>query len=283
MANIVDILKSNRVLGYITGINAAVFFIVAACSVAAKFGEGGFSAFPLWLELSASPVECLKRPWTLLTYMFTHADFLHMLFNVLWLLWFGSILLERVDTRKLVVLYVGGGITGGLLYMAGPYISPGLYEQGSVLLGASAAVLAVMVAAAILMPNYRLHLFFIGDVPLKWLALVMIVLAFLGLGGGNAGGQVAHIGGVAFGGVVALVMRRSDNPRKRVVKEPKRRNPFEGKAMHNPVVRARMDAERLDQLLDKIHRSGFNSLTKTERVELEDLSKRVTGKPGADK
>lgn len=283
MANVIDILKSRRVLGYIVGINAAIYFIVAICMVSAKFGGSAASAFPLWLELPASPVGWLHRPWTLITYMFTHADFLHMLFNMLWLSWFGAILLERVDTRRLLALYAGGGIAGGLLYMAGPYLLPGLYEPGSVLLGASASVLAIMAAAAILMPDYKLHLFFIGDVSLKWLALAMIAFAFLGLGGGNAGGQAAHIGGVAFGGLVALLMRRPRAAVTRVRKEPKRRNPFEGGPAHNPVVRARMDAERLDMLLDKIHRSGFNSLTKAERAELEDLSKRVTGKPGTDR
>lgn len=281
MASVIDILKSRRLLAWTVGANALIFFVMCLAALAAKFGGGMFNVLPGLLVLPASFSGWLHRPWTLLTYMFTHADFFHLLFNMLWLLWFGFILLSRLEARRVAALYLGGGIAGGVLYMVGPYVMPGIYTYGSVLLGASASVLALMGAAAILMPDYRLHLFFIGDVKLKWMALVMIVLAFLGLGGGNAGGQVAHIGGVAFGCIFALAVRRG---RSELIgcasnRRRKRKNPFEGMQSANPVVQARINAERLDQLLDKIHLSGFNSLTAKERMELEELSKKVPSKP----
>lgn len=282
MAGLADIIFNRRPLAWLMGVNAVVFFIMALCSIILKAG-GSLPLHPaILLELPASLHAWLARPWTLFTYMFTHENFLHLLFNMLWLLWFGDILMHRIDSRRLVWLYIGGGLAGGVLYLALYPLMPGFYGGGALLLGASASVLALMSAAALLMPDYTLHLFFLGDVKLKWMALAMILLAFLGLGGGNAAGEIAHIGGVAYGLIAAALLRRAPAraPRRR---EPKRKNPFkdmEPRAVrtpaHNAPEREKADAARLDELLDKIHTSGFNSLTRAERAELEELSRKVT-------
>lgn len=280
MAGLADILRYRRPLAWLVGVNAVVFFLVAVCSVIVKAG-GSVPVHPaLMLELPAPVRVWMFRPWTLLTYMFAHENFLHLLFNMLWLLWFGDILSRRLDNRRLVWLYIGGGLAGGVLYMMCYPLFPGFYGGGSLLLGASASVLAVMTAAATLMPDYTLHLFFLGDVKLRWMAVVMICLAFVGLGGGNAAGEIAHIGGVAYGLAAAMVMRRAANQARR---EPRRKNPFKGmqpvqlrRPAHNAAEMERLDARRLDELLDKIHTSGFNSLTRAERAELETLSRKVT-------
>ena len=284
MAGVIDMIRRHGVLAWTLAVNCVIFFLMALCAVSGKLGAPLLGDLPLWLELPAHWSLWLQKPWTLVTYMFTHQDFFHLLFNMLWLLWFGYILLERYSPGRLMGLYFGGGIAGGLLYMVGPYLIPSLYPWGSHLLGASASVMAIMAAAAVLMPDYRLHLFFIGDVKLRWMALGMIVLAFLGLGGGNAGGSVAHIGGVLYGVVAGLAFRgKSQEVRGKSLgnvrvtgREPKRRDPFKkAGTVGNPRLQAEMDEKRLDQLLDKIRVSGFNSLSNKEREELETLSRRL--------
>lgn len=139
-----------------------------------------------------------------------------------------------------------------------------------------------MTATALRSPDYTFHLFFLGDVKLKWMALAMILLAFVGLGGGNSGGQVAHLGGVLFGALQGLLLRRgvdifaprtASKPMRKTVpgiSERRRKNVISVLEQH------RLDSARLDQLLDKIRISGFNSLSKSEREELQQLSQKVT-------
>ncbi len=215
------------------------------------------------------------RPWTLLTYMVTQVEFLPLFFNMLWLIWFGDILMSTLGQRHLLGLYLCGGVVGGLLYLAAASWVPALCPPGSVLIGSSASVLAVMAATAFRSPDYTFHLFFIGDVRLKWIAVFMIVLAFIGLGGGNAGGQVAHIGGVAFGSLQGLLLRRGIDifGRHGRSRQQLRRRPAK---VLSAIDQHRRDAARLDELLDKIRISGFNSLNKKEREELDRLSQKIT-------
>lgn len=284
MARVADIMRRHGLLGWLVGINAVVFCFMAFYDITLKAGGSLPFNAPRILELPALWGVWAERPWTLLTYMFTHENFLHLLFNMLWLLWFGSMFLMINSNRRLLIMYLGGGIAGGLLYMMFCPLIPGLYSQFSMLLGASASVLALMSATAVLLPDYKLHLFFIGDVKLKWMALAMIILAFLGLGGGNAGGSMAHLGGVAYGLVAGLCLRRIPANTPPSPKRVKRKNPFKHLsaqgamrvAPHNAVEREKADAARLDQLLDKIHTSGFNSLTRAEREELQALSSKIT-------
>lgn len=159
---------------------------------------------------------------------------------------------------------------------------PALCPPYSALIGSSAAVMAIMTATAFRSPDYTFHLFFLGDVKLKWMALAMILLAFAGLGGGNSGGQVAHLGGVLFGAVQGMLLRRGADiftPRTSArggrrtgpdIPARRRRNVISVMERH------RLDSERLDQLLDKIRISGFNSLSRSEREELQRLSQKVT-------
>ncbi len=140
-----------------------------------------------WLTLPSIFSLFLTRPWTLATYMAVHFDVLHMLFNVLWLYWFGKILLLTLSDRQLLWAFTGGGITGGIVFMTAAALGFG----SGWLCGCSAAVIAVMCVAAIRLPDHPLYLFLIGEVKLKWVAVACCVLTFIG-GGGN---QAAHIGG----------------------------------------------------------------------------------------
>lgn len=231
--------------------------------------------FTLWLTLPSQFDVFLTRPWTLVTYMAVHFDFLHMLFNVLWLYWFGNILLITLADRHLAYYFIGGGVAGGVFFLVWSALGPG----GGWLCGASAAVIAVMCGAAFRLPDHEINLFLIGSVRLKWVALICCVLTFLG-GGGN---QAAHVGGLAWGLATALMIRNGFDPASRLSdlfrkhggsgkSGDRRRSP--GK-MIDALQQHRNDTERLDQLIDKIRISGYGSLSARERKELNELSKRL--------
>lgn len=287
MAGVSDIIRRHGVLTQLLIINCAVFVLMLVSNIIIR--TGNVLPFDLLanLGLGARLEIWMQHPWTLLTYMFTHENFFHILFNMLWLLWFGYMFLEIRSPRQLVWIYIFGGLGGGLLYMGLYPLMPGFYGQLPILIGASASVMAIMAATAVLMPNYTLHLFFIGDVKLKWMAGAMIVLAFLGLGGGNAAGGIAHVGGVIAGLIAGVYIKKRPT---RNANRIRRRNPFKGldkdeikkihqrPIPHNPIENEQAAARRLDELLDKIHLSGFKSLTKAERAELEELSQKVGSK-----
>ncbi len=217
-----------------------------------------------WLTLPSGFGEFLTRPWTLLTYMAVQFDFFHLLFNVLWLYWFGKILLLTLAERYLATFFIGGGVAGGLFFMAASALGAG----GGMLCGCSAAVIAVMCGAAVMMPDYHVNLFLIGEVRLKWVALACCLLTLLG-GGGN---QAAHIGGAVWGLTLAMGV-------KGIIPLPRRRAQKERKRDVSKMVRAlrdhRDDMQRLDALLDKIKVSGYESLSRREREELNTLSTRI--------
>ena len=143
----------------------------------------------------------LLRPWTLITYMFVHKDIWHILFNMLWLYWFGRIFLEYLDQRKLVAVYLLGGISGALVYILSFNIFPafaGVVSE-SVAIGASASVMAIVIAIAAYVPDYTVHLFLFGRIKIKYMALAIFVLTSIMDFSVNSGGKLAHIGGAFFG------------------------------------------------------------------------------------
>ncbi|MDE6740848.1 MAG: rhomboid family intramembrane serine protease [Muribaculaceae bacterium] len=224
-----------------------------------------------WLTLPSPFTLFLTRPWTLLTYMAVHFDFLHMLFNVLWLYWFGRMMLITLSDRHLAFSFVGGGIAGGILFL----ISASLGYGSGWLCGCSAAVIAVMCATAIRIPDHPVHLFLIGEVKLKWVAVACCLLTFIG-GGGN---QAAHIGGLLWGVAFGLLLRQGIDPVKSLSLRTNHAEPRKLKRNADRMVRVlhnRQDElRRLDELLDKIRLSGYGSLSARERKELQDLSARI--------
>lgn len=268
-ANLSDRLRTVSVLWWLAGVNTAVFVVLTALS----FIDPTVAAE--WLALPDAPASLAHRPWTVLSYMVTHIDFLHLLFNMLWLLWFGALLLHVVPQRRLLAIYAGGGLAGALLFMV---LSIVHMTPPQPLMGASASVLAIMTAAGCLMPSYRLHLFFIGDVKLKWVVPAMILLSLLGTWGGNIGGLAAHMGGVAYGLAYGFASRRRDAGKRFGIKRETVRRPTKAGARRVASIleQNRLDKARLDELLDKIKMSGYESLTRRERSELDDISRRIS-------
>ena len=243
------------------------------------------TSYPLirWFELPSGISLLLQQPWSLITYMFLHFDFLHILFNLLVLYWFGRIFLDYFTQKQLLGLYFIGGLAGGLLYLLAYNTLP-VFSQvvdSSFLLGASASIIAILIAGAFRDPNREIHLFLIGRVPLKYLALFMVFSYIIGISTSNAGGNIAHLGGVLAGyWFVARQRKGSDitsgisntidklagaaKPRNhiRIVHRQPPRDDYE----YN---RQRMaDHEELNRILDKIAQDGYDSLSKQEKETL---------------
>lgn len=248
----------------------AVWLLVTLLSV---IGSAAHFYVPVadWLTLPSLFSLFLTRPWTLLTYMAVHFDFLHMLFNVLWLYWFGQMMLITLSDRHLAVAFAGGGLAGGILFLASAALD---YGSGW-LCGCSAAVIAVMCATAIRLPDHPVNLLLIGSVKLKWVAVACCVLTFVG-GGGN---QAAHIGGLLWGVAFGLMLSKGVDPSAWLSSVARRYSARPPRRSANRVVRVLRDRQedirRLDELLDKIRLSGYDALSAKERKELQELSTRI--------
>lgn len=263
------------VMPWLVAINVAVF-VAAWIAEALSSPQIVESA----LLLPAWPGGLLHRPWTLLTYMFTHLSFLHLLFNMLWLWWFGRLSETMLTWRSTVWAYLAGGVAGGLLYVGAGTL--GAIAPGSHLVGASASVMCIMTVAAVVSPNLEFNFLLVGSVRLKWIAPICILLAFLGLGGGNSGGVTAHIGGVVTGVTIGAWQRRRLNASPQAIRATAavRRRFRKAGRITTPATATNASAntdaaQRLDQLLDKIRISGYASLSLSERNELQRLSKEL--------
>lgn len=274
-------------------INVGVFVLTSLFGILwTLFNRTGAMALQ-YLELPAWTVQFIRQPWSLLTYMFMHAGILHLLFNMLWLYWFGQMFLSLFSAKHFRGLYLLGGFCGGLLYMLAynvfPYFSKSLY--GSYLLGASASVLAVVVATAVRAPEYRVNFMFIGTVRLKYVALFMVITDLLFMTSDNAGGHIAHLGGALAGWWFASGLSRGHDATawinraldwmaggmqwNRKPKKPKMEVHYGDKSKdYNYNARKKQQSEEIDRILDKLKKSGYNSLTTEEKKSLFDASKK---------
>jgi membrane associated rhomboid family serine protease len=282
--NIKNTFRSGNYLTRLIYINTGVFLII---SIAAIIGflldnQAISTATLNVLSIPASLKSLLVKPWTLITYMFTHKDIWHILFNMLWLYWFGRIFLEYLDQRKLVAVYLLGGISGAVMYVLSFNIFPAFKNvvDESVAIGASASVMAIVIAIAAYVPDYTVQLFLFGRIKIKYMALAIFVLTSVMDFSVNSGGKLAHIGGALFGFLYTLNMRqgrdigRSINkiidffttlfkPRKKLkvtYKKPAADYDYNAiKAEHQA---------KINIILDKISKGGYDSLTKEEKDTL---------------
>ena len=240
-----------------------------------------------WLALPADGRQLMSAPWTLVTYMFLHFNFLHILFNILWLYWMGKIFLFYFDEKKLLGVYILGGLSGGLFFVLAYNLFPAFSNaiDFARLLGASASVLAIITAVAAYAPNHPIHLMFIGQIRMKHLALFSIVLYVIGIASSNAGGNLAHLGGAAFGFIYALLYRKGKDSTRLVTGlldavaglfRPKQRVRVSYRGKNNDIDYNRqknLNQEEINRVLDKISKSGYDSLTKEEKELLFKMGK----------
>ena len=267
-------------------INLGVFLVFRILNV--FFFLSG-TPFPLmdWLALPADFGLLASRPWTLITYMFLHFEFLHILFNLLWLYWMGQIFLTYFDQGKLITIYLLGGIFGGLFYVVGYNLFPVFSHMvsDSRLLGASASVIAIVTALAVHAPNHTLHLMFIGPVKMKYIALISVLMYVIGISSTNAGGNLAHLGGAFWGVIYVLQLRRGIDPgksanglfsslKKTFSPQPKvkvsYRKPIDDMEYNR---QKNQDQKRMNEILEKISKSGYDSLSKEEKEILFRMGK----------
>lgn len=228
----------SSIIGRLIVANVAVYVVFAVC-------------YAIWGEQIA-PFFGVEWPpvyvWTVVSYMFTHTGVLNLLFNCLWLWFFGRLFLEVSAPRYLLSAYLFGGFSGAVFYLVGAAMGLG----GGPLFGASAAVIGIAAYAAAVAPRIRFNLMFFGTIEMRWIALTAIVLSLLTFASGNYGGMLAHAGGALGGYGLGHWQKRH---RFRMIR------PVETKG--------------LDYLLDKVKRSGYSSLTKSEKKQLSDYSNKL--------
>ncbi len=281
--------KKGTILTKLIYINLAIFVTVKVVQVIFFLFSPGTPMTHLiidWLAVPASFSDLLTRPWTIFTYMFLHEGFLHILFNILWLYWFGRIFLEYLDEKKLLGVYLLGGLAGAALYILSFNIFPAFAQALPVsrALGASAAVLAVVISISVYVPNYTINLVFLGPVRLKYIAAFMIVLDIISIAGSNAGGHIAHLGGALFGWLFIRQYRRGLDLTKGINLtlhklsswlKPERKLTVEHRTPQSDLEYNKQKAYRqklIDDILDKIAKSGYESLSKEEKEILFKVS-----------
>ncbi len=260
-------------------INVIVFLAVNVLSVLEKllFNTENINYFSSnYLSLPSYLPELAVRFWTPVTYMFMHAGVLHILFNMLWLYWFGQIFEEFLGKKRTIGIYLMGGLAGGLLFIIAFNLLPlfSYIKQVSHVVGASASVMAIVVAAATLVPNYEISLMFLGPVKIKWIALFYVVIDFLSTTGPNAGGQIAHLGGALIGFIYTKQLQRGNDWIEGIsnIFKPKRKLKVVS-TNHNRSVSTKPRQDEVDEILDKISRTGYDSLNKQEKEVLFRASK----------
>ena len=275
--------KENNALVKIILINVIIFIGASFIEVFLTLSGGGnlFKLIINKLMLPASFTSFILQPWSLISYFFLHLNFTHILWNMLFLYWFGKIIQDNIGNNAVISLYVLGGIIGGLSYMALFNIIP-YYENRiseSLMLGASAGVFSIVAGSATLLPNYTFYLLFLGPVRIKYIALFYILLSFLDVTGSNAGGEIAHLGGAFIGYLFIRQLQNGINMGEGIIniinlfnrqKNKKERE----ETIINEEQKSDISQDEIDNILDKISESGYSSLSKKEKEKLFNASKK---------
>lgn len=258
-------------------------FVIPAVIFALLSLFGVSAGFMKWVSLSSNPMDLLSKPWTIITYSFFHAGFLHLFFNMMVLNFSGRLFLTYFNPKQFLSLYFLGGIFSGLIYVASYILFPGLSGFQVSLIGASGAIMSVLFAAVVYSPYREVRLLLIGNVKLWHIALVLVLVDLIQMPVDNTGGHLAHLGGALFGFIyirqlqkgndiglwfiklmdvlVNLFSKRNASPFKKVHKnytEPIRKK-------ETKVVMKDRNQQQIDEILDKISQSGYDSLTKEEK------------------
>lgn len=281
--------QSGNILAKLIYINVGLFILIRLAGVIGMLFNVPELPFLRYLQFPSSPELFLYQPWTIVTYMFTHFDFLHILFNMLWLYWFGGLFLTFFSERQLGGLYLLGGFAGAVLFMIAYNVFPYFRAMApySFLMGASASVMAVVFAVSFYKKDLEIGLFLIGRVRLIYLALFTFVIDLLAITSSNGGGHIAHIGGALFGIWFASRIQVGKDltaPMNRVIdwvvnlgkRKPKMRVTYHKRAETDYQYNARKHQETvdLDAILDKLKRSGYESLSAEEKKKLFNASKK---------
>lgn len=244
-----------------------------------SFSNGTYLSIMSWLQLTSDPSEFIFKPWTILTYSFLHVDILHLLFNMIMLNFAGRLFLTFFTQKQFLGLYLLSAIFAGLIFIGCFF----LFNVKAPIIGASGAIMAVLIASATYAPLYQIRLLLIGTVKLWHIAFVFLILDLIQLPTNNMGGHIAHLGGALFGFIYIKVLQSGTDLSRIVTKiidffvnifKPRKGTPF--KKVHRNVSQPKPKTtskivvkdktqQQIDEILDKISQSGYDSLTKEEK------------------
>lgn len=271
--NIKSRYKSGSIVEKLIYINLAIFIFTLFVAVFQGLYKGEINLIVKWFSLEDTFTTLLSKPWTIITYGFLHDGFLHILLNIITLYFIGNLFIEYFTQKQLLTFYILGTFFGGIFFLLSHNYFPLFEGKSSILVGASAGVSAIFIGITTHIPNYQLKVKFIGFVKLWHFAAIWVGLDILALSGENAGGHFAHLGGAIFGFLyvsqasskkektiwnkVSALFKIKKKPLKTVYKSPKKKEAPNQKEILNQ--------EQINAILDKISKSGYDTLTKTEK------------------
>jgi membrane associated rhomboid family serine protease len=287
-------LKGRNNFNILIYLNLIVFGIIIVFKILGFLSGADFFDIVPWLAVPADIDSLLSRPWTIITYMFTHSNFFHILFNLLVFFWFGKLFLQFLSQRQMLGVYILGGISGAIFYITAYNLIPAFSFDAlfSVALGASASVMAIVIAVATLVPNQEVYMLFFGKVKLKYLAIGIILIDLISIPIDNAGGHIAHLGGAFLGYIFVINYRKGTDitiwvsrllygikeffkpskDMKITYRNKKKEKPNRTESDMEYNARKKAEQDEIDKILEKIAQSGYSSLSKSEKEKLFNMS-----------
>lgn len=262
-------------------VNILIFMITAFFGVFQGLYNGETNLLIDWFSLESNTDTLFDKPWSIISYGFLHANFVHILINLIVLYYIGTLFIEYFNQKQLLTFYVFGTIFGGLLFVFSQNYFPVFKGEDSVIVGASAGISAIFIGIASHMPNYQLKFRFIGFIKLWHLAGIWILIDVVGLISNNAGGHFSHLGGALFGLLYlnssskknqnisnwfSTLYKVRNNPLKTVYKSGKKKEP--------KTTNTSLNQKQINTILDKISKSGYDTLSKVEKDFLFKQGKR---------
>ena len=244
-------------------------------------------SFIQWFELPRSFTDFIGQPWSLVTYAFFHNDFFHIFWNMILLYFTGKIFLNLFNERRFIAVYFLGAIVGGLLFLISYNLFPVFSGINTALIGASAAVMAILLCICAYIPNQDIRVFFF-NIKLWHLGAFFVLLDLIQLPFNNPGGHIAHLGGAALGYFYARQLSNGNDIGEwfsrlldsfRSIFTPKKRSPLKTVYKKNTTVKTPVKEKKseeqlkIDEILDKISKSGYDSLTREEKDFLFKVGK----------
>ena len=283
--------KPNNAVAQIILINVIVFVFTGVMLI---IGLGEYVR--PWFGLPSDLSTLLTKPWTIITHVFVHDGFMHILFNMLWFYWFGRIVQEFLGSEKVISLFVMGALFGAATFIGAYNLIPQFSDAVNLatMVGASAGVTAIVIGAAVYTPNYTVMMIFIGPVKIKYIALVTVFLSLIGARGNiNPGGEFAHLGGAIMGWLYMTQLKQGNNignwvisfisfvksmfkpqPKIKVTHRSGNRRPTKKAPKTSATKADKTPQAEIDAILDKISEKGYESLSKDEKQKLFNASKK---------
>lgn len=268
LSNIKYKFKNANIVEKLIYINVSIFIVTLLLNTFGLLFKNNTNFIINWFALNSDYTILITKPWSIISYGFLHNGFLHIFINLVALFFIGNLFIEYFTPKQLLNFYIFGSVFGGIIFIVGYNYLPLLKEQNnSNLVGASAGVSAILTGIATYIPNYQLKFRFIGFVKIWYIAVVWIILDFIQLAGNNAGGHLAHLGGALFG---FLFVYKASNKKIDLFnffkkKKSNLKTVYKTDKKTKKSTQSQENQEKIDTILDKISKSGYDSLTQKEK------------------